>query len=223
MQLYILPAKMPPASVLDLYNASFELWESVWFETLQELDGIQALHSDAFTLQDFFAVVVLDQKPAALCCFKMLDLRLQSHQKDSWLAPWPKSLIGEIAKTHPQALIPSWLSVHADYRKSSGFQGVNLALVMSEMISLVCLEVGADIAFGTPRKDRSVNKLVYQAGATCLAEDVSHHGVLVDLVSFDPKNLRLRIFSTDTQKLWQQRLDMTNKKPQKDLRYESRL
>lgn len=223
MQLYILPAHSPPSAYYSIYNACFDLWESVWSSTLRELDGLEVLFSDAFTRQDFFGAAFVQGKPAALCCFKNLDLGVSSSRKDSWFAPWPKDLLEELAQEFPQALIPSWMTVHPDFRKTANYQGPNFGLLMSELISLCCLHQGADIAFGTPRKDRSVNKLVSQAGATCLVPDVKHHGVLVDLVAFFPEKLKDLSFSQEIQSLWQNRIHLQNPTTQKEKIYESSL
>ena len=81
---------------------------------------------------------------------------------------------------------------------------------MSELISLVCLDLNVEIGFGTPRKDLSVNKLVSRAGAICLREDIVHHGVLIDLVAFYPEVLRQIRFSAETHQLWENKTDFRN-------------
>lgn len=223
LQLYLIPSRNPPAALKHTYNASYGLWESVWLKTLGELDGLKVLSSDGFTTQEFFAVIHSQGSPMALCCYKTLNLSIPCHHKDSWLAPWPKEILAEISQTYSRALIPSWLTVHDDFRKSAGYQGANLALILSELISVICLHTKASIAFGTPRVDRSVNKLVYQAGATCLLSDVIHHGVPVDLVAFIPEKLRTVEFTSETTRLWNQRIDFTQPETPKENTHERHL
>lgn len=207
MNLFLVPAAHPPAEARQIYDQTYALWKSVWFETLKELDGITSLPSDGFTRQDFFAAAKVGDRIAAICFFREADLTVESHRDDSWFQPWPKELLLEISQTRRRTLIPSWLTVHREFRKSSGAAGCNWSLVMSELISLVCLDVNADVGFGTPRKDRSVNRLVAQAGAVCLKEDVHHHGVMIDLVAFYPEILRQVNYSSDTLWLWQNKID----------------
>lgn len=209
--LYLLPSGHPPSDAYQIYEQTYSLWHEIWFETLKQLDGVTSLASDGFTRQDFFAVATISNEVVALCCFKQADLRLSCHRQDSWFSPWPQALLEELAKTRSRTLIPSWLTVHPSYRRSNNSGGWNWSLVMSELISLVCLDVQAEVGFGTPRKDRSVNKMVSQAGAVCLKEDVVHHGVLIDLVAFYPENLRQVRFSSETTQLWKNKIDLRNK------------
>lgn len=222
IQLYVLSSEVFLTSgSLALYERCFSLWKEVWLPTLKELDGIQTLYSDGFTRQDFICALEVQGQLVGLCCFKRMNLKLVTHREDSWFAPWPQPILRELAAEYANALVPSWLTVSADFRRSAGYQGINVALILSELIGLNCLELNMDIAFGTPRKDRSVNRLVSQAGAQCLLSDVIHHGVPVDLVAFYPEKLRDHQFSVEAQIIWKNRSDLRYQPIQKDHFYEN--
>lgn len=188
-----------------LYNAAYTLWRDIWFQTLRDLDGVDRLFSDGFTRNDFVTVISYLGTPVALCCFKKMSLRLPATLQDSWFAPWPPEFLAQLARDSETAIIPSWLTIHRDYRRSAGFGFLNLGLILAELISVVTLYAGAAVAFGTPRKDRSVHGLVQQAGAVTAFENVLHHGVPVDLVCFFRDNLAAHAFSFETRRLWDTR------------------
>lgn len=223
IQLHILSSTSTSKESLVLYDRCFALWREIWLPTLRELDGVQNLYSEGFTRQDFVCVLEVNGQLAGLCCFKSMNLKMISHRQDSWFAPWPQTLLTELAESHPRALVPSWLTVTEAFRRSAGFQHFNVALVLSELIGLNCLDLNMDIAFGTPRKDRSVNHLVSQAGADCLLSDVLHHGVPVDLVAFYPEKLRHHTISAMTQILWKNKIDMRYQPIRKENFYENAL
>ncbi|RYZ78194.1 MAG: hypothetical protein EOP04_30165, partial [Proteobacteria bacterium] len=211
MQLYLMSASAPDRNSRSLYDECYDLWSKVWTQTLNDLDGTPRLYSDGFTRQEFLCAVEAQGVITSLCFFRTVDLTLKAHQDDSWLSPWPVQKINELADSYRFALIPSWLTVRPEYRKSAGFTQFNFSVIMSELISLLCLHLGVDIALGTPRKDRSVHSAVAQAGATCILPNVQHHSVPVDLVAFYPEKLRKVVFRHETFNLWKTRIDLRNK------------
>lgn len=195
----------------------YRLWQDVWSSTLRELDGLSHLHSDDFSRQDFFSTLWYGDEIAALCGFRFVDLQQSWGLADSWFAPWQQTLLCEIAQTRPRAMVPSWLTAAPAFRKTAGYTGPNVTGLLSELISLHLLESDADVAFGTPRRDRSVHRWIARAGATCLAADVLHHGVPIDLVAFFPERLRSIEFSNEVMTLWSERTDFRHRANQPEL------
>lgn len=216
-QLYVLPCSPFEQVSTDLYNSAYRLWHSVWAQTLKDLDGLTHLYSDQFTRNDFMVAIAHQHEVIALCCFKQMDLKLDASLNDSWFTPWPPSFLKELSTSFKKALVPSWLSIHPKCRRSTGFTSLNFGLILSELIAAMTLHTQSELAFGTPRKDRSVHTLIQQAGGTTVFENVLHHGVLIDLVCFFATNLQNHYFSDETQKLWTQRLSfITNNNPNKE-------
>lgn len=188
-QLVLLPAKEPSFEGQNLYRAAFDLWHGVWSKTLKELDGQEKTFSDGFTRQDFFAGLFQEDTCVALVMFKKIDLRFEIHWRDSWFASWDKSTLKEISEESPVCMVPSWLTVHPLFRKNSGRSDARLSTVITEVMAQMCIEMKADVGFGTSRNNRGVNKLVYHAGAIPLEKGRIAHGVEVDLVAFFPEKI----------------------------------
>jgi len=218
--LSILPAKSLEQINTEKYMRAFQLWKSVWEPTLKKLDGLSQLFSDGFTRQDFLCLIEYNDTAVGLCCFRSVHLRSEIELEDSWFQPWPKNLLKGLALEYPKALIPSWLTVHPDYRRSNGYFGPNISQILAELIALSCITTSSDIAFGTPRKDLSVTKLVSSAGATTLVENVIHHNVEIDLVAFFPEKIKNRKFNNETIHLWNRRLDLRQPLIRKEKNYE---
>lgn len=194
---------------VELYNSSYNLWKDTWLPTLKELDNIDQLYSDDFTRHDIFTVISFQNTAVALCCFQKINLKISTSIDDSWFKPWPKEFLIKLSKDSELAVIPSWLTVHEKFRRSAGFDLINLGEVMGQIISIYTINQNADLAFGTPRKDRSVDKLVEAAGATTIYSNVLHHGVPVNLVCFFSEQIKKIKFSEDSINLWKNRLDYT--------------
>ncbi|AGH96006.1 hypothetical protein [Pseudobdellovibrio exovorus] len=222
-QLYILPCSPFEQASTALYNSAYQLWHSVWSKTLTDLDGLTHLYSDQFTRNDFMVAIAHNQEVIALCCFKKMDLQLNASLNDSWFKPWPPSFLQQLSVSFKKALVPSWLSIHPKCRRSTGFTTLNFGLILSELIAIMTLHTQSELAFGTPRKDRSVHLLIQKAGGTTVFEDVLHHGVLIDLVCFFSSNLQNHYFSDETQKLWMQRLSLITNNNNSKENYENHI
>lgn len=209
-KLYILRSGSDQQINASLHNQCYLFWKKIWLSTLNELEGVDKIYSDDFTRHDFFIALTHHEKPIGLISFKSVDLKLLASLDDSWFKPWPRNFLVQIAHDSEKAIIPSWLSVDPTYRRSKGFTDLNIGFILSELISMITLHTMADVAFGTPRKDRSVNQLVQQAGAVTVYENISHHGVLVDLVCFFKENVEKHHFSDVTSALWKNRIEYFN-------------
>lgn len=210
LQLHILPSFVPPKVCEALYEASYALWKDVWRKTLFELDGTEQIFSDQFIRQDYFGVFTDGDQPVALCCFKEMQLEHQTHREDSWFKPWPADLLTSLSREHKRWLVPSWLTVHPDYRRTKRTLPVDFAAMGIELIALMCLDTKADIAVGTPRNDRSVSQLLYRVGGKAVKKDVIHHGVSIDLVTMLPQDIKEANgnISFEMRRLWKSRVDL---------------
>ncbi|MBY0554037.1 hypothetical protein K2P97_05890 [bacterium] len=197
---------------IELYNSSYNLWKTNWLNTLKKLDNIENLYSEDFTRHDFFVVISYKKEAIGLCCFRKVDLKVYATIEDSWFNPWPKDFLFQLAQDVDSAIVPSWFTIHQDYRRSKGKTELNLAQILSEIMSLVTIHENVDVTFSSPRKDRSVDKLLENAGAVAVFKDITYHGVLVDLVCFFIEEIKKVKFSSEASLLWKKRKDYTNKK-----------
>ena len=188
------------ADYLEAYN----LWYLVWSGTLNKLDGVSELKSNEFTRHDFCSVIYEESRAIALFCYSAIDLSLPTRVNDSWFSAWPKDILFYLGKNYRKSLMPAWLAVHPDYRRSSSSYPVNLAQVTMEIYASLILYYGFQAGFGTTRNDRGVNKLIYETGGIKLDEG-KDHGVGVDFVLMEPENIanKMHLFSEEFKYLWE--------------------
>lgn len=212
VKLVILSGTPPkdPAGV-KLYNQAYELWQNVWAVTLRELDGLPKLHSDQFTRQEIVAGLFTDQECIGLTCFRRANLSVAADRDDSWFIPWPSHILTGLGQTHPHSWANSFFTVHPDYRRSHGSgplqDHIELSVLLTEVVSMISIDLRADAVFGVTRNNRSVNKLAAYGGAVAVAEKQMHHGVEVDLIAFYPHKLvaARENFSPMIRNLWKKK------------------
>ena len=209
----------------SFYQKAFDLWFCVWDQTLRELDGLKHLPSDQFTRQDLVAGVFRKGECIALTCYRRADLSQMVDRRDSWFTPWPEETMVALSKKYPRSSANSFFTIHPDFRKSHtaepAIPGVNISLLLAELVSLISYHSRADATYGVTRNNRSVNKLAYHGGAIPIARDQVHHGVTVDLIAFLPTNVKAAMeqFLPLTQQLWDTRIEYTRYEFEKDVTY----
>ncbi|MAX65495.1 MAG: hypothetical protein CME66_01015 [Halobacteriovoraceae bacterium] len=220
LQLYIIPCSEPiPSVCVKQYEAAYDLWNLVWSKTLFELDGVKQLKSNEFTRHEFLSVIMKDDIAVGLFCYSSINLSLKVRKEDSWFDAWPKELVSKIGRECQNGLMPSWLAVHPDFRRSKSNYPINLGQVVMEIYAKIIIEYGYDMGFGTTRNNRGVNKLILNTGGTKIMSSVDH-GVDVDLIQMNPTDILLkeRYFSKSFKTLWENRIDKWREKNERTFR-----
>lgn len=208
----------------NYYEKAFKLWFNVWASTLKELDGLKHLPSDQFTRQDLVAGVFLRGDCIALTCYRKANLASVVDRRDSWFTPWTEETMVGLSKKYPRSAANSFFTLHPEFRKSLAtdrpvLPGIDVSLVLAELVALISYSSGADATYGVTRNNRSVNKLAYHGGAIPIAQDQVHHGVSVDLIAFLPSNVQIAMqkFLPTTGELWNSRTEYTKYNFEKDV------
>lgn len=209
LSLEILPCREPiPSHLRSKYIEAYNLWHRVWSSTLNKLDGLKHLHSNEFTRHDFCSVIFRGETAVGLFSYSEIDPSMQTRLNDSWFAAWPKEILFEIGKHYKRGLMPAWLAVAPEYRRSKNNYPINLGQIVMETYAQLILEYKYEIGFGTTRNDRGVNKLISGTGGTKVGSAVDH-GVDVDLICMHPEVVEDHStnFSLEHKYLWKNRKD----------------
>lgn len=192
LRVVVMPTRAPVEGNELLYNEAYSTWETCWKEAFLELEGSDELYCDHFTRQDFMVGLYDGRKCAALIFFRRINVKLEAHRNDSYFKAWPKDYLKSIADKYDTAMICSWITTLPEYRRTKNnpsFRDLEISLRLSEVMNFFMQDVQIDITFGTVRINRSADKMCTYSGSRTLIKDQSHHGVAVDLISWEPKDL----------------------------------
>ena len=165
-----------------LLSEAFRCWQTVWSETLHELDGVTRLPSDNFSRQDEVGALFRGGVCLGLSCYRWVDLSLPVHRADSYFEVWSNAAVGQLVKYGTRVCIGSQISVPREYRGRD--RGVSVKDLLLSMAVRRFLASDADVMTGVMRNDRSMNVLGYRLGGQPLVEGTELHGVKVDLLAF---------------------------------------
>ena len=211
LQLVVIPGRGVNESGRHFYNELYSMWKTVWKDTLLELDGSDTLFSDHFTRQDYHLALFHANSCATAISFRRIDFGLESNRDDSWLKIWPTDYLRLLSDSRKQGMMVSWFFVDPRYRRAGGsseLADLEVSVKLTEMISYFLLDANIDIAFAGVRNNRSVNSLFVRSGTKVLKSNMMNHGVAVDLVTWEPKDLvsAVNSFSHLAQDLWSRRI-----------------
>lgn len=192
LRVVVMPTRAPVEGNDQLYVEAYNTWEKCWKEAFLELEGSDELFCDHFTRQDYMVGLYDGRKCAALIFFRRINVKLEAHRNDSYFKAWPKDFLKEIAGRHETAMICSWITTLPEYRRTKNnpdLRNLEISLRLSEVMNFFMQDANIDITFGTVRINRSADKMCSYSGSRTLMKDLTHHGVAVDLISWEPKDL----------------------------------
>jgi len=215
----VLPGKNPAPQFRGAYGRAFDLWMDVWSREILKLDGVSLTSSDHFSRQDLIGALFQGDTCLGLTCFSILDLSLPASRMDSWFQPWPDALVLDLSRKANRYLCMSWFTVAPEWRREKRGATLAVSRIVAELSSLLTLAEGIP-ALGTPRCDRSINRLAEAVGGELLLQGVKHHGVEIALVVFEPTNIEVtkETFSLDARSLWENRMDYRQGGPSSQMR-----
>lgn len=172
----------PATASRAVWDSAYDCWHTVWGQTLAELDGASALFSDDFTRQHELGCLFYSSRCVGMTGWRWVDLSRRADREDSYFKAWPRALLESAFPAGQRVCIGSNLTVLPAWRGDvDGYSMKELLMVLAVTRFLAS---DADVMLGTMRNDRGMNGLVYRLGARPLRENVLHHGVAVDLVTF---------------------------------------
>jgi hypothetical protein len=160
----------------------YDCWQTVWGQTLRELDGADMVFSDDFTRQHELGCLFYSGRCIGMTAWRWVDLSIRAEREDSYFRAWPRAVLESAFASGKRVCIGSNLTVLPEWRGMvDGYSIKELLMVLAVKRFLAS---DADVMVGTMRNDRGMNGLVYRLGARPLLQSVAHHGVAVDLVTF---------------------------------------
>lgn len=167
---------------IHYYNEAYKLWKSVWLQTLNELDGVNEIHSDDFTRQTQFGCLFWKDRCVSQVAIRECNLSLKSIRDDSILKAWDDSSLAKAFANGPSVSIASNLCVHPEFRGEIA-ENLSLKQLSFYLLSKMFLNLEHNGMIATTRVNRGANKTAYNAGATFLKKSILHN-VEVDLVMY---------------------------------------
>ncbi|MEZ4873589.1 MAG: hypothetical protein R2827_15375, partial [Bdellovibrionales bacterium] len=97
----------------EIYLASYKLWNVIWTETLQELDNIDRLHSDAYLNADYINVLTTDNDQPIACHILNTNEVSPIYQNRKAFASYPNQAWENLKKRGCTEFISyEWMCVH---------------------------------------------------------------------------------------------------------------
>lgn len=190
--------------LLEVYGC----WRKVWEQALKELDNADAIFSDDFTRQDELGSLFYADQCVGLTAYRWVDLSLTLNQDDSYFKVWPKAVKDQAIADGSRICVGSNLTVLPTWR--GVVDGYSVKEILMTLAVKRFMASDADAMVGTMRNNRGMNGLVYRLGARPALQNVSHHGVQVDLITFSRRSLgAIRpdpLVDVVVNKLWQNTL-----------------
>lgn len=188
--------------LLEKYKTIYNHWHTIWSATFQEIDEGDGLFSDQFTRQDEILALFHNDVCVAVCCHRLVDMRMPSFKKDSYFEPWTDYALQRLRKNGDKVIIDSQVSVDPKFRKmQNGMKFIDLMAYVS-FLHLSRLQISSITA--ASRNLRSMDSVFEKFGPEHLEKDVLYHGESTSLyalfpeqITFDNVSAELRTFGDD--------------------------
>jgi hypothetical protein len=172
-QALFLPGRNPSPEFSEYYESAYRLWHSGWNEAYKKL-GVEALkHSDNFTRQDEVGAIFAEKTCIGLVLYRWADAASESFDRDSYFKVWAPGDIEALRRFGDNILIPSYLTVHPEWRRLPGSEVQTTRLLMDFMVRRF-LDSPADSMCSTTRNNRKINDIAYELGARPIRTGVAH-------------------------------------------------
>lgn len=162
-------------------DAAYDLWASVWRQTLAELDRHRRVTSDDFTRQDELLTIWSGAECVASVSMRWMDFRCAYSRDDSYFLIWPDEARLAVVQDGPLVCVPSYLTVAKPWR---GAIGASLKHVLCGIVTARFLASRADVIVGITRNDKGMDEVCRNNGYVTLMANLTHHNVPVNLVAF---------------------------------------
>lgn len=168
----------------QLYDFYVNLWQATWKEL--NVNSL-SMHDDFCRFENKLGLYIENQ-PVAFHGYGGFDLNLKAHQNHTYFkklqAPVAQDLLNKklfkIATTE-------YMCVDPLYRKISNHY---LGEILGGFSAQLFRHIPCDAMITVARNDRSINKMCKMYGAYPLYENLSLNNVSVDIMVFEPKNIK---------------------------------
>ena len=170
-------------------HASYSLWNEVWSQALEELEGVSTVASDDFTRHDEIHAVFDGDRAVGSISFSTVDLSKVMWKRDSYFKVWPADVLERLAKVYPGRAVNlgCYFTLAPEWRRDAG--GFSMKRLMMALAVEQFLHSRSQGMVGTMRVNRGMHTICYELGAEPLAKNVEQHGVGVDLLIYDRRRI----------------------------------
>lgn len=178
LQYYVLPSANPPPHLVEIHNAIYQLWHSVWTKTLHEL-GLDAEGlRDEFVRQDFVTSIVHAGQPVTVHLYSFFAIDCLAARQHRYLnGNYPEIYFEKLKKLGVRDVMSmEYMTVHPDWRRA------RYPIVAGGLALQVMKLYGADAAIAPARRDHKVHELAPMYGGESLIPKVINHNVECDLL-----------------------------------------
>jgi len=165
-----------------IVGQTYDLFESIWAKTLQELDGTNEFYSDPFIYADHVGVIVFRDRPIAAHIINWYDLNNPINYKLRSLSHYPIEVREKLNQIQAQTICTmEYLCLAPDFRQN---RIIHFPTLMGYLSLRTLRETQHDIVMGVTHNLRKVNKACENLGMQKLVE-TNHclHNVPVDFYS----------------------------------------
>lgn len=162
-------------------------WKKNWFELFETIDNKEHCMSDEFSRQDQFLALYLNNRIAGSIGFREVNLKTEIGRDDSYIKPWPKSLIYEFNKE--SILLMSGFNLNTEFR--GRFMKIPSMFIFGYFIMQQFILSPNKYLATIARNDAGVNKFCSAFGAQKVGYLDNFHGKACDLMLFEKSKVNL--------------------------------
>ncbi len=183
---YILcPGSQPETDYFAEYEKIYTCWMEVWSEAFAEIGITKALHSDAFSRQDYVGALLYQKECVGLVFFRWVNSQLPGFAADSYFANWSPQHLNTLCSRGNKIIVCSNFTVHSKFRRNK--LGLSVKDLLCGLLVETFLHSDANGMTGAVRVSKGVNSLVERWGATPIDRNIRNgkgEDADTDLVAF---------------------------------------
>jgi hypothetical protein len=190
LRFYLLPSANPSPQLRELHDNAFDLWQSVWQKTFQDLGIEKSALDGEFVRQDLIACIAHENVPVALHLYSFYSIDSKAARAHAYFSGnYPEIYFAKLAKANVREVMSmEFMTVHPEWRK--GKTNVHMGIVLAGLAFSTMRYFSADAAIAPARRDYKVNELAYAYGSEPVIANVTNHNVACDLVMCRRENVK---------------------------------
>ncbi|MBT4761467.1 MAG: hypothetical protein HOO06_07215 [Bdellovibrionaceae bacterium] len=156
----------------EFYNDCFELWHTVWSDTLLEVAQLENMSSDQFLVNDNAGVITWNEKPISLFLFNQMNMSYLTNYRRSYILNYPQEILEKASEEHSSIFTFSNLTVHPNFRKSNPFLKLSISALQFASACKIYELSKSTLLLAITRNSKNVHRLAEDHGATTLQSNL---------------------------------------------------
>lgn len=120
LQYYVLPSANPPKHLVEIHNAIFKLWHSVWTQTFRELGLDPSVLHDEFLRQDFITSICHGDQPVTVHLYSFFAIDCLAARQHKYLdGNYPEAYFERLRALDVRHVMSmEYMTVHPGWRRA---------------------------------------------------------------------------------------------------------